>query len=110
MRRHDIERQLRDAGEQAGEQVRHYASTASDNAQALMERGRRRIHERFGDSGAYRRRLSRAVEDLADETHYRYRRARRHVERHPLATAAIVAGTIGAFLLLRRALRSDRDD
>jgi hypothetical protein len=31
------------------------------------------------------------------------------VNRHPVATVAIVAGTIGAFLLLRRAFSSDDD-
>jgi hypothetical protein len=29
------------------------------------------------------------------------------VNRHPATTLAIVAGTLGAFLLLRRAFRSD---
>jgi hypothetical protein len=29
------------------------------------------------------------------------------VKQHPVATLAIVAGTVGAFLLLRRAFRSD---
>ena len=48
-------------------------------------------------------------EDFADEANYHYRRLRRQVNRHPGATVAIVAGTIGAFILLRRAFRSDED-
>jgi hypothetical protein len=32
------------------------------------------------------------------------------VNRHPAATVAIVAGTIGAFLLLRKALSSRDED
>lgn len=104
MRKRDIEH----AGEQAGERVRHCATDAASNAQDLLDRGRRRIQERFGD-GRYRRQLSRAAEDFTDETNYHYRRARRQINRHPIATAAIVAGTIGAFLLLRRAFRSNDD-
>jgi hypothetical protein len=49
------------------------------------------------------------AEDLADEASYQYRRMRRHASRHPVATVAVVAGTVGAFLLLRRLLRSDED-
>ena len=49
------------------------------------------------------------AEDLADEASYQYRRARRHASRHPVATVAVVAGTIGAFFLLRKLLRSDED-
>ena len=56
------------------------------------------------------RRVAQAAEDFADEANYQYRRLRRHVNRHPVATAAIVAGTIGAFLLLRRAFRGDDED
>lgn len=107
MRKHDIERQLHDTAERVAERARHYADGASSSAQDLLERGRRRIHERFGSRGGYGWQLNRAAEDLADEASYRYRRLRRQVSRHPVATAAIVAGTIGAFLLLRRAFRSD---
>ncbi len=108
MRNRDIERQIRDTAEHAGEHVRHYASEAGNSAQSLLERGRRRINERFGKRGAdYGRQLSHAAEDFADEANYQYRRLRRQVNRHPAATVAIVAGTIGAFLLLRRAFRSD---
>lgn len=110
MRKHDIERRLRDTAEHAGERARYYADGASSNAQDLLERGRRRIHERFGGRGSYGRQLSRAAEDLADEANYHYRRLRRQVNRHPAATVAIVAGTIGAFLLLRHAFRSGDDD
>jgi hypothetical protein len=53
--------------------------------------------------------LTNAAEDFADEANYHYRRLRRQVNRHPGATVAIVAGTIGAFILLRRAFRSDED-
>jgi len=62
------------------------------------------------DGDAYRRRVARAAEALADETSYRYRRAKRHVRRHPVATVAIVAGAVGALLLLRQALRRNDGD
>ncbi|AGG90544.1 hypothetical protein [Rhodanobacter denitrificans] len=110
MRKHDIERQLRDAGERAGEQVHRYADGASERAHTLYDRARD-LRARWGQRGdAYGRRLSHTAEDLADEANYHYRRLRRQVNRHPLATAAIVAGTLGAFLLLRRAFRSDDDE
>jgi hypothetical protein len=108
MRNRDIERQIRDTAERAGERARHYADGAASTAQSLLERGRRRINERFGKSSKqYGQQLTQAAEDFADEANYHYRRVRRQVSRHPVATAAIVAGTIGAFLLLRRAFRSD---
>ncbi|KZC43971.1 UNVERIFIED_ORG: hypothetical protein RHOFW104R5_07075, partial [Rhodanobacter sp. FW104-R5] len=73
----------------------------------LFERGRE-LGSRWNQRGdSYGRRLSHAAEDLADEANYHYRRLRRQASRHPLATAAIVAGTLGAFLLLRRAFRND---
>ena len=111
MRNRDIERQIRDTADHASERARHYAdgaaSTAS-TAQSLLERGRRRINERFGRSSKqYGQQLTQAAEDFADEANYHYRRLRRQVNRHHAATVAIVAGTIGAFLLLRRAFRSD---
>ncbi|HZX71604.1 MAG TPA: hypothetical protein VFE77_12375 [Rhodanobacter sp.] len=111
MRNREIEQQIRDTAGRAGERVRDYANDASNGAQGLLERGRRRIHERFGNRGTdYRRQLTRASEDFADEANYQYRRLRRQVNRHPAATVAIVAGTIGAFLLLRQAFRSRDED
>jgi hypothetical protein len=110
MRKHDIERQLHDTAGRVSERARYYADGASSNAQDMLERSRRRIRDRFGKPRDYGRQLSHAAEDLADEANYHYRRLRRQVNRHPAATMAIVAGTIGAFLLLRRAFRSDDDD
>lgn len=110
MRNRDIERQIRDAGDRASEQVRAYADDAAGRAQNLYDRGRQ-WRKRFGNRGnQYSRRLSVAAEDFADEANYHYRRLRRQVSRHPTATVAIVAGTIGAFLLLRHAFRSDDDE
>ena len=111
MRNRDIERQIRDTADHAGERARHYADGAASTAQNLLERGRRRINERFGKgSKHYGQQLTQAAEDFADEANYHYRRVRRQVSRHPVATAAIVAGTIGAFLLLRRVFRSSDED
>lgn len=111
MRNREIEQQIRETAGRAGERVRDYANGASDSAQSLFARGRQRIHERFGKRGTdYRRQLSHAAEDFADEANYQYRRLRRQVNRHPAATVAIVAGTIGAFLLLRQAFRSSDDE
>ncbi len=108
MRNRDIERRIRDAAAQAGDGARDYAEGAGDSAQSLLERGRQRVRQRFGKRGRnYSRQLSHAAEDFADEANYQYRRLRRQVNRHPAATIAIVAGTIGAFLLLRQAFRSD---
>jgi hypothetical protein len=108
MRNRDIERQIRDTADHASERARHYADGAASTAQSLLERGRRRINERFGKSSKqYGQQLTQAAEDFADEANYHYRRLRRQVNRHPAATVAIVAGTIGAFLLLRRAFRSE---
>ncbi|RAN82774.1 hypothetical protein B5P43_01470 [Bacillus sp. SRB_336] len=109
MRNRDIERQIRDTADRTGERVRHYADGAADNAQNLLERGRRTIHERFGKHGSYRRQMSHAAEDFADEANYQYRRLRRQVSRNPAATAAIVLGTVGAFVLLRRLFRNNDD-
>ena len=111
MRNRDIERQIRETASDAGDRVRHYADDASSTAQSLLERGRRRINKRFGKGrAAYGQQLSHVAEDLADEANYHYRRMRRQVNRHPTATVAIVAGTIGAFFLLRRMFQSDSDD
>jgi hypothetical protein len=110
MRNRDIERQIRDAGDRAGEQVRHYAGDAAGRAQNLYDRGRK-WSDRFSNRGnQYSRRISNAAEDFADEANYHYRRLRRQVSRHPTATVAIVAGTIGAFFLLRQVFRSRDDD
>lgn len=102
--RRDIEESLDDLGDRA----RRYAGDAGDTARGWIARGRNAAARFDGDG--YRRRLARAAEDLVDETNYRYRRLRRQVDRHPVATVAIVAGTIGAFLLLRRVLRDNDED
>ncbi|HEY8681665.1 MAG TPA: hypothetical protein VIM06_00710 [Rhodanobacter sp.] len=108
--RDDIERQIHAVGERAGERVRQYADGAASSAQNLYDRGRS-FGERFGKRGNhYSQRLTNAAEDLADEANYHYRRLRRQVNRHPTASVAIVAGTIGAFLLLRRVFRSNDDE
>jgi hypothetical protein len=105
MSRHrDLESRVDDLGERA----RRYAGDAGDAAQGLVARGRRAA-ARFNGRD-YSRRLSRAAEDFADEANYQYRRLRRQVNRHPAATVAIVAGTVGMFLLLRRVFRSDDED
>ncbi|TAM58279.1 MAG: hypothetical protein EPN49_13315 [Rhodanobacter sp.] len=109
MRNRDIEQQIHDAGTRAGEQARKYANGAADRAQSLYERSRR-IGARLGRGNGYGQQLANAAEDFADEANYRYRRLRRQVNRHPAATVAIIAGTIGAFLLLRQAFRSDDED
>lgn len=109
MGRRDIEQHLRDAAEAAGERARDCADGAGSAARGLFRRGQR-FGDRFADRGGdYRRQLTRFAGDLADEANYRYRRVRRQVRQHPAATLAIVAGTIGAFLLLRRAFRNDDD-
>lgn len=102
--RRDIEESLDDLGDRA----RRYAGDAGEATRGWIARGRRAAARFDGDG--YRRRLARAAEDFVDETNYRYRRLRRQVNRHPVATAAIVAGTIGAFLLLRRVLRDSDED
>ncbi|MBE1159273.1 hypothetical protein [Dyella acidiphila] len=102
-RQADIERRLDDLSSR----VRQYGDGISDTADNLMTRGRRavgRLNRR--DTG---KRIARAAEDFADEANYQYRRLRRQVNRHPVATAAIVAGTVGAFLLLRHVFRGDDD-
>lgn len=106
-RNRELESRLNGASEQMQDRARYYAGEAADTASSLIERGRqagRRLsRNRFG----YSKQLSHAAEDLADEANYQYRRARRHVGRHPVAAVAIVAGTLGAFLLLRRVFRND---
>ena len=101
--RRDIEQGI----DELGDRVRRYADGAGDTARGWIARGRHAAARFDGDG--YRRRLARAAEDFVDETNYRYRRLKRQVNRHPVATAAIVAGTIGAFLLLRRVFRSDEE-
>lgn len=97
----DIESPIDDLGER----VRQYAGNAGDTTRAWLARGRRAAGRLNGRG--YSRQLTRAAEDFADEANYQYRRLRRQVNRHPVATAAIVAGTVGAFLLLRHLFRSD---
>ena len=85
--------------------VRQYTDGVSETADSLLTRGRRAVSRfRNRDTGQV---IARKAEDWADEANYQYRRLRRHVNRHPAATVAIVAGTVGAFLLLRKAFRSD---
>lgn len=109
MRNREIEQQLRDVGGRAGDRVRQYADDAASGAQSMLDRGRT-LGARFGKNrNNYSQRLSNVAEDFADEANYHYRRLRRQVNRHPATTVAIVAGTIGAFLLLRRVLRSNDD-
>ncbi|MCX7512762.1 hypothetical protein [Frateuria sp. STR12] len=110
MNRHrDIEQRFDGASERVRDRVRQYANGTADTANDLIERGRR-ITGRLGRrTSGYGRQLSHAAEDLADEASYQYRRVRRHASRHPVATVAVVAGTVGAFLLLRKLLRSDED-
>jgi hypothetical protein len=93
----------------ASERVRQYANGTADMANGLIERGRRMTMRLGRRGGGYGKQLSHMAEDLADEASYQYRRARRHASRHPVAAVAVVAGTIGAFFLLRRLLRSDED-
>ncbi|SEI62740.1 hypothetical protein [Frateuria terrea] len=108
-RTRDIEQRFDGASERVRDRVRQYANDTADTANSLMESGRR-MTMRLGRRGSgYGKQLSHMAEDLADEASYQYRRARRHASRHPVATVAVVAGTIGAFMLLRRLLRSDED-
>jgi hypothetical protein len=105
-RQYDIE----DSINGVRERVRHYADGAADRATELAERGRQ-AGRRFGRGHYdYSRRLTNAAEDFADEANYQYRRLRRHATRHPVAATAIVAGTVGAFFLLRHLFRSRDDD
>ncbi|UGB45890.1 hypothetical protein LQ772_00890 [Frateuria edaphi] len=108
-RTHDIEQRLDGASERVRDRVRQYASGTADTASNLVERGRRLTTRLGRHSAGYGKQISHMAEDLADEASYQYRRARRHASRHPVATVAVVAGTIGAFLLLRKLLRSDED-
>lgn len=106
MRNRDIERQISSVSDRAGDQARRMANSAVDHAQSLADRSRG-LRDRFSRRKAkYGRQLSTAAEDFADEASYHYRRARRQAKSHPVATVAIAAGTIGAFLLLYRALSS----
>jgi hypothetical protein len=108
-RNSDIEQRFDGASERVRDRVRQYANGTADTAGELIERGRN-LTRRFGRRGTgYGKQLSHMAEDLADEASYQYRRVRRHASRHPVAAAAVVAGTVGAFLLLRRLLRSDED-
>ena len=110
MRQRDIETRIQDTADHASERARYYADQASSGAQSLAERGRA-FGARFSKRGTgYRRQLANKAEDFADEANYHYRRMRRQASRHPVAAVAIVAGTIGAFLLLSRVFRSDSDE
>ncbi|MEW9622670.1 hypothetical protein [Rhodanobacter geophilus] len=102
--RRDIEQGM----DELGDRMRHYADGAGDTARGWVARGRHAAARFDGDG--YRHRLARAAEDFVDEANYRYRRLKRQVNRHPVATVAIVAGTVGAFLLLRRVLRDNDED
>ena len=107
---YDIENRVNGVRERVSDRVRHYASEAADRADGLLERGRE-ASRRFGHHRHdVTRRLGHAAEDFADEANYQYRRLRRQVTRHPVATTAIVAGTVGAFFLLRYLLRSRDED
>lgn len=110
MNRHrDLEQRFDGASERVRDRVRQYASGTADTAGDLIERGRQ-MTRRFGRRGAgYGKQLSHMAEDLADEASYQYRRVRRQASRHPVATVALVAGTIGAFFLLRRLLRDEEE-
>ena len=110
MQHRDIETRLRDTADLASERARYYADQASSGAQSLAERGRA-FGARFRNRGnGYGRQFANKAEDFADEANYQYRRMRRQVTRHPVAAVAIVAGTVGAFLLLSRVFRSSSDD
>lgn len=110
MRQHDLEKQVQDTAERAADRASYYADRASSGARALAERGRN-IGARFARHGnRYSQRIAHKAEDFADEANYQYRRARRQISRHPVAAVAIVAGTIGAFLLLSRIFRDSDDE
>lgn len=101
-RNRDIERAVNGISEHA----RHYADEAGSAAQDWIERGRRYSRR----SRDYGRQLARSAEDVADEARYQYRRLKRQAKRHPLASAAVVAGTVGAFLVLRHLFRNSDED
>lgn len=107
----EIEQSVQDISQSVGDKARHYASDAVDATHELIKRGRdktRQLRDRRHD---YATRAAHYLEDAADEANYQFRRAKRHVKRHPVSTAAIVAGTIGALLALRHLTRSrDAED
>lgn len=104
----DLESQVEEFSDRARRYANDAGDAACDTARSWLDRGRSAAARFNGND--YRRRITRAAEDLADETSYRYRRVKRQVNRHPVAAVAIVAGTIGAFLLLRKAFRSNDED
>jgi hypothetical protein len=106
-RQRDIQDSINGVGERVSERVRHYAGEAAERAGSLAERGRDAGRRFSSKHVGYSRRVAHAAEDLADEANYQYRRLRRQVKRHPTATVAIVAGTVGAFFLLRHLFRGD---
>lgn len=101
----DLQEQLNDAGDRA----RRYAGDTADSANGLFERGRKAA-SRFSKKSGYRKQMARAAEDISDEANYQYRRARRHVNRHPVAAGTILAGAIGAGLLVWYLLKSRDED
>ncbi|MET0331907.1 MAG: hypothetical protein ABW154_10820 [Dyella sp.] len=109
-RQNDIQRGVNDLSERASKRIRYYADEAGTSAQDLLQRGRQVSNRLHRNSHGYGEQLTRYAEDVADEANYQYRRLKRQVRRHPAATVAIVAGTLGAFLLLQRAFRSRDDD
>lgn len=107
----DIEQSVQDISQNVGEKTRGYASQAVDATHDLIERGRDKARQLRDRRHGYTTKVAHYLEDAADEAHYHYRRAKRHVKRHPVSTAAIVAGTIGALLALRHLVRSrDEED
>lgn len=93
--------------EQLSHCVHECANGAAETADDWLSRGRRAMHKL--SSSHARKRMARRAEDFADEANYQYRRLRRHAGRHPLATAAIVAGTVGTLFLLYRVLSRNED-
>jgi len=103
------QRDIEQGMDELGSRLRRHADDAGEMAHEWIDRGRHAAGKLGRKAPEYRRRLTRFAEDMSDEASWQYRRARRHVSRHPVATAAIVAGTVGAFLLLRRMFRSNEE-
>ncbi|MHC1480837.1 hypothetical protein ACYJW8_11325 [Frateuria aurantia] len=106
----DIEQSVQDISQSVGDKARGYASDAIDATQDLIERGRKKTRQLRARREDYTTRVAHYLEDAADEAHYHYRRAKRHVKRHPVSTVAIVAGTIGALLAVRHLVRSRNEE
>lgn len=103
-RQADIERRLDDLSSR----VRQYTDGVTDTAGNWVTRGRRAVGKLNRTDTT--KRIAQAAEDFADEANYQYRRLRRQVNRHPVATTAVIAGAVGALFLLYRALRRDSED